>query len=51
MTREVTRRQLLGQAGIAAGGLAGLAGLGGLGVAGCSRNSSARVTAAAGAAG
>lgn len=36
MAGEISRRQLLGQAGIAAGGLAGLAGLG---VAGCSRHS------------
>lgn len=38
MAREISRRQLLGQAGIAAGGLAGLAGLG---VAGCSHHSAA----------
>ncbi|HET7013575.1 MAG TPA: arylsulfotransferase family protein [Streptosporangiaceae bacterium] len=44
MAREITRRQLLGQAGIS-GGLAGLAGLG---VAGCSHHSPARVTSADG---
>jgi len=45
MAREITRRQLLGQAGIAAGGLAGLAGLG---VAGCSHHSAPRVPATGG---
>jgi hypothetical protein len=44
MAREITRRQLLGQAGIVAGGLAGL------GVAACSRHQAARVTATDGAA-
>jgi hypothetical protein len=45
MAREITRRQLLGQAGIAASGLAGLAGLG---VAGCSSHSPKLVTPAGG---
>ncbi len=42
MARQITRRQLLGQAGIAAGGLAGL------GVAGCSPHPAPRVTAGGG---
>lgn len=42
MAGEATRRQLLGRAGLVAGGLAGL------GLAGCSRHSPARVTAPGG---